>query len=173
MEYAREAITDESAAEKVELVTMMSMSEAELDKSISGLTSEISKMTATLKKMKSIHSTVSEQAAEEEVCYSSVFIIILPYYLLLYSTVMRKFPCNIISYHMSGMVSFSILCFIVFHITDTKCCRRIDRIGIQMVYQALSKRIHFTMKSIVASSLIYMVVYRKKAINIPCKILKS
>ncbi|KAF6020846.1 hypothetical protein EB796_020834 [Bugula neritina] len=52
--------------ETVELVALSSLSMAELDTNISELSQDISNMSATLKKMKNIHSEISEDAKKEE-----------------------------------------------------------------------------------------------------------
>jgi len=58
--------------ETVELVALSSLSMAELDTNISELSQDISNMSATLKKMKNIHSEISEDAKKEEVCSEDV-----------------------------------------------------------------------------------------------------
>lgn len=65
-------LAKEDNAEKVELVTLHSMSDEELDQQISVLQLDIANMTETLRKMKSIHSEVNEEAKKEEVCNCQV-----------------------------------------------------------------------------------------------------
>lgn len=69
MEMALDCKSNEESDshEKIELVTMLSMSEEELSKGIEKMNDDVSNMSAALKKMKAIHKDINEKAGQEEV----------------------------------------------------------------------------------------------------------
>lgn len=71
--YAQMKLAREEETEKVELITLLSMSPEELDKGITALQQDIEDMNRTLKKMKAIHKDISEEAKIEEVGWFESF----------------------------------------------------------------------------------------------------